>query len=448
MKNGMGPSGKVIVRDGGLLVAVGVVVFAALILLRPHEARAQTGYVGSEKCKTCHGRLSDTWAKNVHARTLVMRDLPADLRGCESCHGPGAVHASTMDKTKILNPAKLAPTRVNAVCAKCHLRGADVRITDPWGGHDNFFWMRSAHQKKGVSCLSCHTGHQAATRQPVAQLCGSCHADISGTAGQYTHFPVAQGRCTLCHDPHGTSRRYGLSADLPKTCQGCHDVSTRASVTAHKGFNVRTSDCMSCHSPHSRDRRTKLVKAQQHVPFARGQCTACHVQASSALLKPQGQLCASCHDMSKVRDPKEAVVHFPVAKEFCIGCHAPHAAREQKLLKDKPAYVCLDCHGTIERETIKPNTHRPVDEGACVTCHRPHTSTQPNLLAREQVSLCATCHGRHTRFTHPLGEKYKDPTGAPITCSTCHALHGANFRYLAQANPQRELCLRCHRITR
>jgi len=154
----------------------------------------------------------------------------------------------------------------------------------------------------------------------------------------------------------------------------------------------------------------------------------------------------SCHDRSAVINPKEAVVHYPVAKGFCTGCHAPHAAREPGLLKDTTAYTCFTCHAGIEAQTLKPVSHRPVEDGACLACHRPHTSVQPDLLVTDTVALCASCHARHARFTHPMGEKARDPSGRPITCTTCHAPHGADFKYLGRAEVQRDLCLRCHKV--
>ena len=39
---------------------------------------------------------------------------------CESCHGPGSAH---VNGGAIVNPAKLAPERRDAVCMQCHMEG-------------------------------------------------------------------------------------------------------------------------------------------------------------------------------------------------------------------------------------------------------------------------------------------------------------------------------------
>lgn len=431
------------------LVALGI--SAAIVIsvgFSTGRTQAQSGYVGPERCRACHGRLSDAWSRTPHSLTAKPRNLPPELLGCEACHGPGALHASSMDRTKIVNPARLPPTGVNAVCGRCHVKGAHARVPDAWSNLEGDVWRRTAHQKKGVSCLACHTGHQASTRLPAGELCASCHDELLGGKGRFAHLPVAQQQCTLCHDPHGTSRRYGLSRDLSATCKQCHDVTTKGSLTAHRGYDVRNSDCTSCHTPHGRNVEAKLIKPVQHAPFGRRQCAACHIKGSAALVKPPPQLCYSCHDQARVIIPQEPVVHLPVARGVCTGCHAAHASTERGLLKDKVSYTCLACHRSVEDEMLRPVAHRPADDGACLTCHRPHTSAQRSLLTAEPVALCASCHGRHARFTHPLGDKARDPAGNPITCSTCHEPHGSSFKYLGRADPRRDLCLRCHRLSK
>jgi hypothetical protein len=49
--------------------------------------------------------------------------------GCENCHGPGAEHASTGDKTKIINPKNLSYERQLEVCGQCHFRGSSSGYT-------------------------------------------------------------------------------------------------------------------------------------------------------------------------------------------------------------------------------------------------------------------------------------------------------------------------------
>ena len=64
--------------------------------------------VGAAKCSTCHAADFTAWTKTKHSQAQV---------DCESCHGPGSVHAANPNLTNILR----GPTAVNAiVCGQCH----------------------------------------------------------------------------------------------------------------------------------------------------------------------------------------------------------------------------------------------------------------------------------------------------------------------------------------
>ncbi len=123
---------------------------ASLAYLRAHPRpcpRARPGeatYVGAGRCASCHPAAFSVWKKTAHARAyqaLVERgrqfdvacigchvvgyEKPggacsiAEVKGrenvqCESCHGPGSLHAKTGDP-------KLIATRVSeATCRACH----------------------------------------------------------------------------------------------------------------------------------------------------------------------------------------------------------------------------------------------------------------------------------------------------------------------------------------
>jgi predicted CXXCH cytochrome family protein len=156
---------------------------------------------------------------------------------CEACHGPGAAHAGSADKTKIVRPQTLPPDRLAMVCGQCHSAGADpsgkyafpvdfkpgddltqkftiymVHGTDvgPAALFQQYSeWTHSAHAKNNVTCVSCHDPHGVGgqphqLKQPVNDLCLSCHkGNIPKDA---VHAPALKGtlKCNSCHMPGGS----------------------------------------------------------------------------------------------------------------------------------------------------------------------------------------------------------------------------------------------------
>jgi hypothetical protein len=83
------------------------------------------------ECLVCHAGQVEPKAGTSEGVVLLEQAI-----GCESCHGPGSLHAERHREGKhvrgeddytIVNPAKLSRPLLEAVCSACHLQG-DVRI--------------------------------------------------------------------------------------------------------------------------------------------------------------------------------------------------------------------------------------------------------------------------------------------------------------------------------
>lgn len=111
----------------------------------------QSGYLGSEVCKTCHEDVYNNFGKTPHWKTTLDTRRGSAFQGCEACHGPGEAHvAGGGDKSKIF-VFKGAPAKeVTARCLTCHQYGEE---------HNNF--LRSAHSSNDVTCIDCHSPHHA-----------------------------------------------------------------------------------------------------------------------------------------------------------------------------------------------------------------------------------------------------------------------------------------------
>ena len=246
-------------------------------------------YVGSEVCATCHAEESKKFDSNPHAKLALEHNGKGVT--CESCHGPGKAHVeSGGDKTKIFDPAAATAKQVDETCLGCHA-----------GAHPNF--LRSPHAKANVSCLGCHTVHQAAPETVMLKaaqptLCFQCHTDVKPSFDMPFHHRVNEGlvKCSDCHDAHGTFGNNNLKSTVDQNaiCTKCHTETRGPFVYEHAV--VKAEGCLGCHTPHG-SQNARLLNMpnintlcnQCHSPVAAG--TVHSMSAGSSELTP----CISCH---------------------------------------------------------------------------------------------------------------------------------------------------------
>ncbi len=221
-------------------------------------------YVGADTCLSCHDNKSD-FKDDIHAKAWPKAKGIDFSKSCETCHGPGSLHAAAAgDKT---NPgyatlSKLAGANANAACLKCHEKGGQAH------------WAGSAHESHGVSCVSCHAVHgghpKQLTKASVTETCFQCHKNVKAEMKRASHHPVEEGKmtCSDCHNPHGTLGK-GLLAEgsLNDTCFKCHAEKRGPFLFEHRPVS---EDCSVCHTPHGSNHGKLLAQKQ---PFL---CQSCH----------------------------------------------------------------------------------------------------------------------------------------------------------------------------
>ena len=248
-------------------------------------------YIGSDICATCHADQAKKFADNPHSKLALTHGGTGAT--CESCHGPGRAHVeSGGDVTKIIQINKLSAKDVTATCLGCHAK------THP-------DYLRSPHAKADVSCLGCHSVHDAAPETALLKvdqpkLCFTCHSDVKPAFDMPFHHKVNEGllKCSDCHDPHGTFQNNNLktTADQNAICSRCHTETRGPFVFEHAA--VKAEGCVGCHTPHG-SQNARLL----NVPYINQLCNQCHspvsgstvhgINAGSADVTP----CISCHTM-------------------------------------------------------------------------------------------------------------------------------------------------------
>jgi hypothetical protein len=224
----------------------------------------------SDECLHCHTGVMVRHPRQPHR--LVEPFFQEVAIGCERCHGPGREHVRRQESDNppvpddsIVNPAKLAPRKREAVCNQCHLHGEfqvarygrkpydfrpgmeldDVLMVFVVGagfdkeGHtksvSHVMQMQSSacfQRSNGkLGCISCHNPHDKERPDNrvkfYRQRCLECHADqgCSLPVEQQNAAP-AEGSCIHCHMPAAVAR------DIVHASQTDHRVLKEPSAAA------------------------------------------------------------------------------------------------------------------------------------------------------------------------------------------------------------------------
>src|SRR5262249_38981403 len=120
----------------------------ALLLATPLDGQQkQAANVAGGDCLQCHEDLAKTFSLRPHGKSAQFM-TGATASTCETCHGDGRKHSESADPKDIMNPAKLSAAEVSDTCLTCHSRD-----------QTHVAWRGSPHDRRDMSCLSCHQEH-------------------------------------------------------------------------------------------------------------------------------------------------------------------------------------------------------------------------------------------------------------------------------------------------
>ncbi len=148
---------------------------------------------------------------------------------CERCHGPGAAHAAG---GAIVNPAKLAPDRRDAICMQCHLEG-NAAIERP-GKH--------LYEFRPGDDLSDYVRYYVTVNQSPAGLGANSQFEALAQSACKKKSGDAMS-CISCHNPHGSPSPEERTAFYRGKCLACHGAAFGAKHHANQ------PDCTKCHMP-------------------------------------------------------------------------------------------------------------------------------------------------------------------------------------------------------
>ena len=244
-------------RPASLLAASLALLFGPTALA---QSPAPTAPWSVEDCKGCHEQaLGPAFSRTKHAQANL---------SCATCHPNVGEHARAKAEGRSDGPVpslkKLTPGAVNDTCLTCHEKDRQAN------------WHSTAHDRRNVSCIACHSVHAAKSAKALLQTraasetCYGCHKSERAKAQRTSHHPVREGKmeCTSCHNPHDGSRPRLLQADTTnELCYTCHTEKRGPFLYEHAPVR---EECTNCHDPHGSNHERLLVAKQPYL------CQRCH----------------------------------------------------------------------------------------------------------------------------------------------------------------------------
>jgi predicted CXXCH cytochrome family protein len=154
-----------------------------------------------------------------------------------------------------------------------------------------------------------------------------------------------------------------------------------------------------------------------------------------------GDDCLACH-AGLIANKK--VVHPPVQRGLCLGCHQPASETEHLFAWQADGkMMCRQCHAPRDLQKVK---HNPVTEGLCLYCHDPHASDNHVRLRLPVFDTCTQCHPskRIQNATSATRHGALDPQRNPLVCVACHDPHQSDHEKRLKQWPPMNVCLTCH----
>ena len=269
-------------------------------------------------------------------------------------------------------------------------------------------------------------------------ICTKCHDESENapilSIYQTKHGVRGDARTPTCTSCHGQSAAH-LGGDKTGKGRPAPDFVFKKGVYDQSASADRMDRCQTCHTGGA---RTNWSGSQHQINDVA--CNDCHVVHNPVdkvrVKKTQTQVCYTCHKEQRADSYKTSTHPIEVGKVVCSDCHNPHGSTGPTLLKKNTLNeTCFLCHA--EKRGPMLFEHQPVVE-SCANCHTPHGSNITPLLKDRPPYLCQDCHDGMSHPRSPAGPaaagRQVNPSitspSANLTgraCLNCHTMvHGSN----------------------
>jgi len=272
------------------------------------------GFVGAAVCEACHKSQYANWTGTAHADALAAvlgispTCLPCHTVGngnggyvdeattphlgnvqCENCHGAGGAHVTNPSQNGMLSPLE------SEVCGECHT-GFHHPTYDQWesSAHGHALETLQTNSHAGDHCLECHSAEAIVLSGVDAVL-----ADVQIKAKNSI-------TCVVCHSPHGSPHEAQLREPVTQICITCHTSGgalpgasphhpQRELLLGLGGFEANGAEAQGPNSAHTNGVNARCVRCHVYQEHPADVTRDNPVNTGHTFLPKVPEACQECH---------------------------------------------------------------------------------------------------------------------------------------------------------
>lgn len=177
--------------------------------------------------------------------------------------------------------------------------------------------------------------HIAGAEFSGSENCEVCHAEIAEGFVDSDHARLdvkgEHGSGIACESCHGPASEHIMAGGgrvgiinprrSPETCLECHlDIKSKSHLPNQHPMAQGHLSCVDCHEPHHGNVKNRNGEFLASMTMG-GQCGECHPRQAGPF-----------------------AFEHEALREGCTTCHDPHGSVNAKLLKQRNASLCTQCH--------------------------------------------------------------------------------------------------------